>query len=214
VPRGHFSGLRIALYLFFAWGCGGNLAVNGGADASSTSDASSAMVDASSDSPDVDASSDSPDLDGPSVDGSGDAGADMYSGPCTISASNYDQACNVDSDCAEVSSGDYCSATICRCGGSVVNVGALAQFNADVSKTPLGSGALMGATCGCAVPGGPCCRQGMCQNGYGNCSAPADTLPACADAGGMCMPSVLYYGGCAQGPPGSCAYADEVCCLP
>jgi hypothetical protein len=51
---------------------------------------------------------------------------------CMISASNYDQSCNVDSDCLEVSAGDYCSAATCRCGGSAINVGAGAQFSADV----------------------------------------------------------------------------------
>jgi hypothetical protein len=81
-----------------------------------------------------------------------------------------------------------------------------------VSKTPIGSGALIGNVCGCGVPAGPCCRQGMCKAGFGDCSSPADTLPNCADAGGMCMPSILY-SGCTQGPSGSCAYADEVCCV-
>ena len=62
-------------------------------------------------------------------------------GAGVISASNYDESCNVDSDCQEVTSRDYCSAG-CLCGGSAINVGAVAQFKADVSKTPLGSGAL------------------------------------------------------------------------
>jgi hypothetical protein len=127
-----------------------------------------------------------------------------------ISASNYDQSCNVDSDCVEVSAGDYCSATTCRCGGSVVNVGALAQLNADVSKTPLGSGALMGTFCGCPIPFGPCCRQGMCRAGYGDCVLPADTLPGCVDAGGTCLLGIMCG---SPGPAGSCAYSDETCCV-
>jgi hypothetical protein len=105
---------------FLAWGCGGNVTGNGGADASSGADGSGGTT--------VDGSSD-----GPSMHASSEAGADVDSGPCMISASNYDQSCNVDTDCWEVSSGDYCSA-ICRCGTSAINVEALAQFNADVSK--------------------------------------------------------------------------------
>jgi hypothetical protein len=125
---------------------------------------------------------------------------------CTISASNYDQSCNVDTDCLEVSSGDYC-ATGCFCGNSTINVGALAQFNDDVSKTPIGSGGLI---CPCPNPLGPCCRHGMCQAG---CQvSPTDTLPACSDAGGTCtLGTVCGAGG--TGPPDACVYSDEVCCL-
>jgi hypothetical protein len=56
---------------------------------------------------------------------------------CFISASNYDQSCTVDTDCAIVSSGNYCATHRCLCGGSAINVGALAQFNADVAKEPV-----------------------------------------------------------------------------
>jgi hypothetical protein len=144
---------------------------------------------------------------------SSEAGADVVdSGPCMISASNYDQSCNVDTDCWEVSSGDYCSA-ICRCGTSAINVEALAQFNADVSKTPRGSGALGNVSCYCPFLWGPCCRQGKCVGERGACLSPADTLPACADAGGMCVLGANSICG-TGGPPGACAYADEVCCLP
>jgi hypothetical protein len=134
-----------------------------------------------------------------------------------ISASNYDQSCTVDTDCVEVSSSDYCSTTDCQCGGSAINVGALAQFKADVSKTPIGSGALMGKVCGCGIAFGPCCRHGVCQGGFGqgefgDCSSPADALPVCADAGGTCVLSAFAICGTA-GPPGSCAYSDETCCV-
>jgi hypothetical protein len=191
-----------------AWGCGGNVALVVAGDASSTSDVGGTTVDGAGERANVDASND-----GPSVEGSGDGGPDAESDGCTVSASNYDQSCTVDTDCVEVSSGDYCSAATCQCGGSVVNVGALAQFRADVSKTPLGSGALMSLPCGCPLAAGPCCRQGMCKAGFGeDCSSPADTLAACVDAGGTCRPSALY-GGCNQGAPDACAYSDEVCCV-
>jgi hypothetical protein len=144
-----FLGLRVAMCVFLAWGCGGNVTGNGGADASSPSDAGGTAVDGSSD--------------GPSVEGSRGAGVDADSGGCVISATSYDQSCNVDSDCVEVSVGDYCSATTCRCGTSAVNVGALAQFNTDVSKTPIGSGALHTPFCFCPYSAGPFCSQGTCQ---------------------------------------------------
>jgi hypothetical protein len=145
-------------------------------------------------------------------DGSSDAGADVYSGPCTISASGYDQSCTVDTDCTEVTSRDYCSAG-CLCGGSAINVGALSQFNSDVSQTPLGSGALKAAACPCAAQLGPCCRGGTCTMA---CSSSADSLAACVDAGGTCILSGYAGGGAAcnrQGPPDACAYSDETCCL-
>lgn len=139
--------------------------------------------------------------------GDGSNHADVDAGACMISASNYDQSCTADTDCEGVTSRDYCVAG-CLCGGSAINAGALAQFNADVSKTPLGSGALGGAACPCAPTPGPCCRAGQCT---ATCLLPTDTLPACADAGGTCLLSVNAI--CRDGgPPDACAYSDEVCC--
>lgn len=134
-------------------------------------------------------------------------------GACNILASNYDKSCTTDSDCVEVSAGTFC-VPACQCGGATINGGALPQFNADVAKTPLGSGALGRITCGCTVSVGPCCRQGTCQIDSGCDAQPADTLPPCSDAGGSCRyPSFLY--ACTRsGPPDACAYSDEVCCLP
>jgi|HubBroStandDraft_1064217.scaffolds.fasta_scaffold02216_7 hypothetical protein len=85
------------------------------------------------------------------ADASSDAGADAYSDACMISAFSYDQSCTVDTDCQEVFSGDYCSAAYCPCGDSAINVGALAKFNADISKAPLRSGTLGNAFCGCPI---------------------------------------------------------------
>jgi|GEM_PF-2409273 len=146
----------------------------------------------------------------PNVDGSADAATGADSGTCMISASHYDQACTVDTDCAIVSSGDYCVAG-CLCGGSALNVSALGQFNADVSKTPLGSGALGMVVCSCPAEFGACCRQGICQASSG-CFSPSDTLPACANAGGTCQPPFVT--ACNHpGPADACAYSDELCCL-
>jgi hypothetical protein len=133
-----------------------------------------------------------------------DAGQD-----CTISASSYDRSCTVDTDCQEVTSTDYCTAN-CLCGGSAINIGAVAAFNEDIGKTPLGSGTLSGA-CPCPSSFGPCCRGGTCTT---TCFSPSDTLPSCADAGGTCLVSRPGGGTCTMnGPPEACAYSDEVCCL-
>ncbi len=102
-----------------------------------------------------------------------DSGASADGGACVISASNYDQSCTIDSDCRMVSSGNYCSAS-CLCGGSAVNAAAVAQFNEDVSKTPLGSGALGNVICGCPAESGPCCRHGVCEGSFAACSVSAD----------------------------------------
>jgi hypothetical protein len=134
-----------------------------------------------------------------------DGGAGTTPASCIISASDYDQSCKVDGDCAGVTSGNYCMAG-CLCGGSAINVSALPQFNAAVAATPLGSGALGGTGCPCPDTMGPCCRHGTCTD---DCFSAGDTLAACADAGGTC-----YLTSCSPaGPPGSCAFADETCCL-
>lgn len=102
-----------------------------------------------------------------------DSGAAADGGACVISASSYNQSCTVDSDCRTVSSGNYCSDT-CLCGGSAINAAAVAQFNEDVSKTPLGSGAFGNVVCPCVAEPVPCCRQGVCQGTFAACSVPAD----------------------------------------
>jgi hypothetical protein len=97
---------------------------------------------------------------------------------CTIVASNYDQSCGVDTDCRMISAGDYCVAG-CLCGGSAISATALAQFNADVAKTPVGSGAVQELPCNCPAEFAPCCRQGQCVAGS-DCLPGSDATP---DAG-------------------------------
>jgi hypothetical protein len=137
----------------------------------------------------------------------GSATADSAGGACMISASSYDQSCMEDTDCVEVTSTNYCNAQACLCGGSAINMSALAQFNADVGGTPLGSHP-GGGGCPCASSFGPCCRQGNCT---AECYSPADALPACADAGGTCVLSAFTTCGNRQ-VQDACAYSDEICC--
>jgi hypothetical protein len=184
-----------AMLGFFAFGCQSSVAGNVPADASSGTDGVTAGT--------VDASADVSAL------GSRDA-AFAYDGPCVISASAFDQSCTVDTDCVEVTSTNYCAVN-CQCGGSAINVDAMAEFYALVGATPLGSGALGPTGCPCPSIFGPCCRNATCT---GTCFSPSDTLAACADAGGTCFPSGP--GGPTRtksGPPDACAYSDETCCL-
>ncbi len=55
-----------------------------------------------------------------------------------IQASNYDQSCKTDSDCVAVSEGNACIPGFGNCPMATINVGAMAQYNADVAKTNAG----------------------------------------------------------------------------
>ncbi len=86
-------------------------------------------------------------------------------GACVIPASNYDQSCATDSDCVPVNSAyDWCT-PLCNCGSNdAINGSAMAQYTADTSRTPVGSGAVSVGTCMCPGRSGPstCCHAGMC----------------------------------------------------
>jgi hypothetical protein len=143
-----------------------------------------------------------------------DSALEAYTGPCTFSPDAYDLSCATDTDCVAVAAGYYCSPAQCGCIPIGIGKSALAQFNADVAKTPLGSGKVEGADCGCTEELGPCCLNGACQAGAGCYAGASDTLPACADAGGTCARSPdNQCSSAGEGPPDSCAYPDEKCCL-
>jgi hypothetical protein len=131
-----------------------------------------------------------------------DACADGAERP--IQASNYDQSCTTDMDCVAMAEGNACS-LISPCANAAINRGALAQYQSDIAQAPCY------ALAGCPAGFGPCCRQGSCQ--MNTCYSTADTLPACADAGGACAPFVAQCGSKGAGPPDACAYPDETCCL-
>jgi hypothetical protein len=123
-----------------------------------------------------------------------------------IQASHYDQSCTTDSDCVGISEGCWlvnpCKST------AAINQSAYAQYQADITKLPC-----FGVSTGCLGSASACCRDGTCRV-FASCNSPTtDTLPACADAGGICA---LFGGQCGskgEGPPDSCAYSDETCCL-
>ncbi len=120
---------------------------------------------------------------------------------CTeIEASSYDESCKSDSDCVTVNVGSTCSACVFACGQNVgaINAGAMAQYTADVAKTPAGAIPCFCPTGGLGVP---CCRSGQCHAGN-ECSsldgstADAEPIPSDAGAGAPSPPS------CGPGGPG------------
>jgi hypothetical protein len=181
--RPPFSFFAVLVCSALAWSCGGNVSPGAKVDASATvTEGGTALKDA----------------------GEPDAPA-----PCaTIVASDYDQSCAVDTDCVEVSEVISCPPPPCvLCTISAINKSAAAQYNAIFASNFYASS---GPACSCPCEGPAICRGGKCQ--AGSCGPNrADTLPACADAGGEC----LYAAGttCNLGPPDACAFSDEICCL-
>jgi hypothetical protein len=173
-------------------GCRGDVVASGLADAASGSDGRGETT------------LDSGDPDNPS----GDAGS---AAACSaVLASSYDQSCVVDTDCVAVGEIPSCPASGCDgCTTAAVNKSVMTQY-ATAFAQAFASKAL-GTGCGCPCESGALCRGGKCQAGF--CGPPpSDTLPACADAGGMCAYSANTT--CSgTGPPDACAYPDEFCCL-
>ncbi len=101
-----------------------------------------------------------------------------------IQASTYDQTCKVDSDCIEIPVGNTCNASTFVCGAKgAINVGAKAQYTADVDKTPAA-----GAQCLESQPSPlpPCCVAGQCQ---AECLSPAESEDAGDANSDACAPS-------------------------
>jgi hypothetical protein len=158
--------MRVALYTAFLGieiSCGGRTRFEArGADAASQAESGASGIEAS-------VNQNTPD--GSSSDSSVDAAA------CSISPSDYDQSCSVDSDCLGVidtdggifgsfglvvQSGNYCQ-PLCLCGGGAINRSAAAQYLQQVSMTPLGSGAIMRPACSCpSMSTAACCSGGRC----------------------------------------------------
>jgi|HubBroStandDraft_6_1064221.scaffolds.fasta_scaffold28027_7 hypothetical protein len=128
-----------------------------------------------------------------------------------LQASKYDQSCTTDADCVGVAEGNFCQPNP-GCPNAAINKTALPRYMSDVGETYGGGSCTALSSCGLYY--GPCCRQGMCQMNTGCDAKPSDTLPACAEAGGACGTFVTSCGVRDAGPSDSCAYPDEMCCLP
>jgi hypothetical protein len=95
-------------------------------------------------------------LDGLSADCLAEAGSHP------IVASSYDQSCDVDSDCVAIGVGDPCEPCEVLCAGSAaIRSGALAQYMADVAKSPAGKGTFV-CECPQYSPASVCCNAGVC----------------------------------------------------
>jgi len=141
--------------------CGGSTQESGSGDAGSDV---GAIAEAGIDGSDVGVSAEA------SIDGS-------YAAACFIQASNYDQTCSVDSDCVgqvnvfsgalpseiQVTFGNFCK-DMCLCGPGAINSKAAQQYVADVTKTPLVTGAVPYVGCYCAPIGFLCCQSGLCSS--------------------------------------------------
>lgn len=143
--------------------------------------------------------------------GSPDAGG-AESASCTVVlASDYDQSCTEDADCLSVSQVPTCPVTDCSgCYLVGINKKEMARYTTALTQAFVREGP--GPVCACPCQTGfALCRAGKCQAAA--CGPPRqDTLPACASAGGSCAYRANTTCG-DVGPPASCAYADEVCCL-
>jgi hypothetical protein len=134
--------------------------------------------------------------------GGSDASIETDAAACFINAATYDQSCSVDSDCLSsvsglpvgslfvdlpagslfVQSGNYCT-PLCICGDETISKGAVAQYVADVSKTPIGSGALAPSQCYCPSRTAPCCQAGRCSIGCLYARTDSGPGPTRQDAG-------------------------------
>lgn len=138
--------------------------------------------------------------------------AESNPGVCTIIlASDYDQSCVADEDCVSVGQQPECPIADCRgCTAGGINKSVMTEYMTALSKAIMREPT--NAICNC-----PCetdfalCRGGKCQ-AAGCGPPPLDTLPACANAGGLCAYRANTTCGGASTLDG-CAYSDEMCCL-
>jgi hypothetical protein len=152
---------------------------------------------------DVDATSDA------SASTDAEGGTDDGIASCVIQTSHYEQSCVVDTDCVTevdypyaglgpgplvVQSGDYCG-SLCLCQGDVIARSSVAQYVADVRRTPVGAGAVSPQICNCSRFYYPCCLSGRC---VGACYA--EELDGGVDGGVVCG---LRSGPIARGNPGA-----------
>jgi hypothetical protein len=106
-----------------------------------------------------------------------------------IIASDYDQSCNVDSDCVGIGEGDGCECRV-LCQNAAINVADEARWREDVMQTPVS-----GTACHCPAATVPCCRDHLCRSDRTLCELPTDDSDAgdedgptaCVAAGGRCV---------------------------
>jgi len=72
----------------------------------------------------------------------------------SVELSSYDQSCNVDADCVEITSGSVCNGS-CQCGGSAINVDGESRYRSQVAGITAGE-------CPCFAGGNPTCVDHTC----------------------------------------------------
>jgi hypothetical protein len=76
-----------------------------------------------------------------------------------IPASDYDQSCTVNAECAAVGVGNACDPCTAACYNTAINYREVPRYLAAFAKAPSGSSSV---TCGCPATVFSCCRDGMC----------------------------------------------------
>lgn len=100
-------------------------------------------------------------------------------GSPAIAASSYDRSCQVDSDCVAIGVGDPCYPCEVLCPGTAaINTSSMAQYTADVARSPAGGGHV---ACSCPLydPASACCSAGACAP---HCLGPLDAGYADGDS--------------------------------
>jgi hypothetical protein len=101
--------------------------------------------------------------------GVGEASVSPESGrdACMLEATDYGQACAVDTDCTPIFQGDVCTQG-CRCPNAAISSTSFAQYKSDLSnaeKIGASDASNVITTCECPAYLGPCCRNRLCQVG-------------------------------------------------
>lgn len=87
---------------------------------------------------------------------------------CSLAAADYDQACQVDSDCVAVFLGSFCGGHSCACENAAINVRSYHQYSSDFDRDNAPR---------CPCPDAPpvACNQGTCGlRGSGVAAADSD----------------------------------------
>ena len=147
------------------------------------------------------------------ADGATEPTPDVYvapPAPCTTSnvqpvqASDFDQSCTVNAECAAVGEGNACDPCTAGCYNAAINFRAVPAYRARFPATPADSPS--GAACSCPVSFFSCCRNGschadlQCQIDLAEAGAVPETGDAAADDG---APDVGVDGAVEGGPADS-----------
>jgi hypothetical protein len=87
---------------------------------------------------------------------------------CSVRATDYDQSCNVDTDCVAVTEVYGCGECACQTGA--INTGDLARYQAALAGAE--SSAATGCLCPCEASAPQCCG-GVCTNLCSACAPDA-----------------------------------------